>query len=170
MPNTITPTTPPSQRTTPSSPPQPQRQPQLRQPPNHLPRYANCRSPSPHTKPQPSPLMEASLRSKRNQGFQKREGETKGTPMARGFSRLIFPPAFPTLWCGGRAIRVKGHVKEGPHFEGMNLPVLGPSNDSLGPRAPRGEGARGSRPFSRSFPPELEVGRSDKQGGARHWN
>ena len=91
--------------------------------------------------------------------------------MVRGFSRLIFPACFFPRFgveegrCGSK---VRGHVKEGPHFGGMNLPGLGPSNDSLGPRA-RGGGER-ARPFSRSFPQELEGGRSNEQVGARRWN
>ena len=111
---------------------------------NHLTTFPATPTADPllHT-PSRSPLRSwrPSLRSKRNQGFQEREGETNGTPMARGFSRLIFPRF--GVGEGRFGSKVKGHVKEGPHFGGMNLPELGPCNNSLGPRAPRGEGARG---------------------------
>ena len=83
--------------------------------------------------------------------------------MARGFSRLLFPRF--GVGEGRFEPEVKGHVKEGPHFGGMNLPRLGPCNDSLTPRAPRGEGARG---LGMGNAPFLEASRrSSKEGGAR---
>ena len=82
--------------------------------------------------------------------------------MVRGFSRLILPPDYSRLFsprfgvgegqCGSK---VKGHVKEGSLFGGMDL--LGP-----GPRmilsAPARRGGERARPFSGSFPQELEGG------------
>ena len=87
---TTAPTMPPSQQTTPSSPPPPQRQPQLQQPPNHLLRYANCRSPSPHTKLQPSPLMEAIPVGQKEPGIPRtREGNQRNSNR-----RADFPTCF----------------------------------------------------------------------------
>ena len=156
------PTTPPSQQPRSPQPPTTTKSP----PPTSLSNnhnYANHLTTFP-TMPTADPLLHTprrnplrswrpSLRSKRNQGFQEREGETKGIPMAHGFSRLIsrliFPPAFPAcfpaLWCGGRAMRVKGQrsCEGGASFWGNESPLVGPCNDFLGPRTPRGEGARG---------------------------
>ena len=78
--------------------------------------------------------------------------------MARGFSRLLFPACFFPRFgveegrCGSK---VKGHVKEGSRFGGMNLPGPGPRMILSAPA--RGGGER-ARPFSRSFPQELEGG------------
>ena len=90
--------------------------------------------------------------------------------MVRGFSRLILPPDFSRLFFSPRfgveegrcGSKVKGHVKEGSHFGGMNLPGPGPRMILSAPaqRAGRGEGARGHAPF-------LEASRrSWKEGGA----
>jgi len=85
--------------------------------------------------------------------------------MVRGFSRLILPPDFsrlffPALWCGGRAMRVKGQrsCEGGVSFWGNESPWTWAKNDSLGPRAARGEGARGHAPF-------LEASRRSWKGG-----
>ena len=56
-------------------------------------------------------------------------------------------------------MRVKGQrsCEGGVSFWGNESPWTWAKNDSLGPRTARGEG-REARPFSRSFPQELEGG------------
>ena len=85
--------------------------------------------------------------------------------MVRGFSRLILPPDFsrlfcPALWCGGRAMRVKGQrsCEGGVSFWENKSPWTWAKNNYLGPREARGQGGERARPFSRSFPQELEGG------------
>ena len=83
--------------------------------------------------------------------------------MASGFFRLLFQRF--GVGEGRFEPEVKGEVGWGPDFGGMNLPRLGPCNDSLGPRAPRWEGARG---LGMGNAPFLEASRrSSKEGGAR---
>ena len=83
--------------------------------------------------------------------------------MVHGFSRLILPPdysalVFSALWCGGRAMRVKGQrsCEGGVSFWGNDFLGPGPRMIFLGPRA--GRGARGHAPF-------LEASRRNWKGG-----
>ena len=70
--------------------------------------------------------------------------------MVCGFSRLILPPDFsPALWCGGRAMRVKGQrsCEGGVSFWGNESPWTWDKNDSLGLHA--GRGREGTPLFSK---------------------